>query len=115
MPPHANLLDRESALERLEGDEELLNEIIDIFLEDAPRLFLALKQSRVDRDQKSTERQAHSLKGASANVGAVMLQEISSRAESAVRDGDWTVLEGLLPEMEATLHATLDILRDQSE
>jgi two-component system, sensor histidine kinase and response regulator len=113
MSTQAQLLDRTTALERLEGDEELLNEIIVIFLEDAPRLFLALKQSRVDKDQKSTERQAHSLKGASANVGATVLQDISMRAEVMIREGDWTGLENLLPEMERTLHGTLDLLREQ--
>jgi len=115
MPPQTSILDRAAALERLEGDEELLQEIIDIFLEDAPRLFLALKQARVDRDQKTSERQAHSLKGASANVGAVALQAISTQAEAAARNAEWVQLEGLLPEMETTLHASLDALRSQSE
>lgn len=115
MPPLTSILDRAAALERLEGDEELLQEIIDIFLEDAPRLFLALKQARLDHDQKTSERQAHSLKGASANVGAVALQAISMQAEAAARDSEWSLLEGLLPEMETTLHASLDALRGQLE
>lgn len=105
------LFDRPAALERLEGDEELLREIIGIYLEDAPRLFLALKQARTDCDQKTSERQAHSLKGASANVGAVALQEISFSAETFARDGEWTNLEKLLPEMEQLLHASMDALR----
>lgn len=115
MPPQTSILDRAAALERLEGDEELLQEIIDIFIEDAPRLFLALKQARVDRDQKTSERQAHSLKGASANVGAVALQGISMQAEAAARNAEWSQLESLLPEMEVTLHASLDALRGPCE
>jgi HPt (histidine-containing phosphotransfer) domain-containing protein len=113
MSPSTTLLDRDAALERLDGDEELLAEIVAIFLEDAPRLFLALKQARLDRDHKTSERQAHSLKGASANVGAVMLQEICLRAEAAARAGEWAVLEELLPELETTLHSTLDALGNE--
>ena len=105
-------IDKASALERLDGDEELFQEIVSIFLDDAPRIFLALKQARTDKDQKTSERQAHSLKGASANVGAVHLQEISSRAEVAARTGNWGDLEILLPGMEESLHASIDALRD---
>lgn len=115
MSPQIQLLDREAALERLDGDEELLQEIIDIFLEDAPRLFLALKQARLDQDHKTTERQAHSLKGASANVGAIHLQAICFKAEASSKAGRWDELEALLPELEAALHATLDLLRGQVE
>lgn len=115
MSPQTQMLDRDAALERLDGDEELLQEIVDIFLEDAPRLFLALKQARLDRDQKTTERQAHSLKGASANVGAIHLQAISLKAESASKAGRWEELESLLPEIESALHATLDLLRGHVE
>lgn len=115
MSPQIQLLDREAALERLDGDEELLQEIIDIFLEDAPRLFLALKQARLDRDQKTTERQAHSLKGASANVGAIHLQAICLIAEASSKAGRWEELEAQLPELESALHATLDLLRGQLE
>lgn len=115
MPPQIQLLDRDAALERLDGDEELLQEIVEIFLEDAPRLFLALKQARLDRDQKTTERQAHSLKGASANVGAVHLQASCLAAEAHAKAGRWDELEAQLPELEASLHATLDLLRGQTE
>jgi HPt (histidine-containing phosphotransfer) domain-containing protein len=113
MDTQSPLFNRPSALERLEGDEELLREIIGIFLEDAPRLFLALKQARTERDQKTSERQAHSLKGASANVGATALQEISLTAENSAREGRWEELESLLPEMEQRLHASLDALRKE--
>lgn len=105
-------IDKESALERLDGDEELFHEIVSIFMDDAPRIFLALKQARTDKDQKTSERQAHSLKGASANVGAVHLQAISTRAEVAARTGNWMDLESFLPDMEESLHATIDALRE---
>ena len=111
MPPD-QYIDKVCALERLDGDEDLFREIVEIFLDDAPRIFLALKQARTDRAQKTSERQAHSLKGASANVGAIRLQAISRKAEDAARAGDWMGLEALLPDMEESLHTSMDALRD---
>ena len=41
----ANSLDRASLLERVEGDQELLAEMINLFLEDAPRLLAAMRDA----------------------------------------------------------------------
>jgi PAS domain S-box-containing protein len=53
------------------GDEpDLLREILRAYLEDAPRVFDALKAAIAARDGHAAVRAAHTLKGSSANVGA---------------------------------------------
>jgi len=65
------------------GDEELANEILGKFLEDAPRKFTALKEALDNGDIGLVQREPHTLKGASANIGAVSLQEMAYQIEVA--------------------------------
>jgi two-component system, sensor histidine kinase and response regulator len=51
------------ALERLGGDEELLRELCQIFLEESPKLLQKLRQAVVDSDSEALMRAGHSLKG----------------------------------------------------
>ena len=62
--------DRASLLERVEGDEELLAEMIKLFLADAPRLLDAMRNALQQGDMIVLERSAHSMKGAASNLSA---------------------------------------------
>jgi len=80
--------DRAELLDRVDGDEELLAELVGIFLEDAPRQMAALKEAMEQGDITLVERQAHSLKGAAANIGARPLSAEAHRLELAAREGN---------------------------
>ena len=69
--------DRAKALERLDGDENLLQEVIKIFLEETPKLMAELRQGIVDKNAEVVERLAHSLKG---QLGYMGLTAIAERA-----------------------------------
>ena len=58
------------ALARLGGDEGILKKIQGAFVEDAPSQMEALIKAMETNDAAVAERQAHSLKGAAANIGA---------------------------------------------
>jgi HPt (histidine-containing phosphotransfer) domain-containing protein len=64
------LFDRESALARVGDDEELLAELVKIFLEDYPNNVRAIQEALAQGNPELLERAAHSLKGAVANFGA---------------------------------------------
>jgi two-component system sensor histidine kinase/response regulator len=63
-------IDRVSLLERVEGDQELLTEMIHIFQEDVPNLLTAMRDALQRGDMAVLERSAHSLKGAVSNLSA---------------------------------------------
>jgi CheY-like chemotaxis protein len=63
-------IDRVSLLERVEGDQELLTEMIHLFQEDAPNLLAAMRDALERGDMVVLERSAHSLKGALSNLSA---------------------------------------------
>ena len=71
----------------LGGDPEAVAEILADFLGDAPRLIAALGEAVEAGDNASVRLQAHTLKGASASVGAQALRFLSSRLEEAAAAG----------------------------
>ena len=63
-------LDREEMLERLGGDEELVADVIRLFLEDTPQRLASIKAAVDRRNADQIRTTAHTLKGTAANVSA---------------------------------------------
>ena len=64
------------------GDEdEFLREIVQIFLTDTPQRITELEQSLTARDVPKFARAAHSVKGSSANLGAMALRSVAEKLE----------------------------------
>lgn len=63
-----------------DGDE-FLREIRDIFVEDTPKRIDELESSLRTEDLGKFTRAAHSIKGSSANLGALMLRAAAERLE----------------------------------
>ena len=68
MPAH--LFDRKAALARVGDDEELLVELVKLFLDDYPTSLSAIDNAVQMGSSQDLERAAHTLKGAVANFGA---------------------------------------------
>ena len=73
--------DREGALGRLGGDEELFGELVQFFLEDTPGLLNLLRSGLRDNDWAPVERAAHGLKGLASNFGATRAVEAARTVE----------------------------------
>jgi PAS domain S-box-containing protein len=84
----AEQIDRASLLERVEGDRELLAEMIHLFEEDAPKLIAAMRLALERRDMAVLERSAHSLKGAAGNLSAGATRAAALRLENDARSKD---------------------------
>ncbi len=99
----ANSWDKAAALDRVEGDEELLQDICRIFLEESPKLMTSLQQAVVQKDAEAVSRAAHSLKGESGYLGAVNVSKMAKQLETMGRDRELSqapaVLEQLQKEM----------------
>ncbi len=80
-------------LERIDGDVDLLKEVIEIFLEDTPRLLADLFAAIRRGDAGAVERAAHTLKGATANISAKRLYALSHQVQQAAKNGDAASLE----------------------
>jgi PAS domain S-box-containing protein len=77
--------DRTVMLERLMGDQDLAGTIMEGFLTDIPRQIQSLKEFLEKGDVSGVERQAHTIKGAAANVGGEALREVAFVMEKTGR------------------------------
>jgi two-component system sensor histidine kinase/response regulator len=75
--------DVNGALDRMMGDDEILIAVLEEFIKTIPDLFSDLKNAISDSDSIVVNRVAHSIKGASLNVGAEQLAVSSSLLETA--------------------------------
>src|SRR5262249_35531061 len=68
-------LDRAAVLARVDGDEELLREVVALFLEDYPRVLAEVRDAIARGDAALLQRAAHTLKGSVGNFDAADCQE----------------------------------------
>jgi signal transduction histidine kinase/DNA-binding response OmpR family regulator len=64
-----------------EGEPDILEELMGLFLSDAPPQLAALREAVEAGDARSVERVAHDLKGSSGNMGAVGIEAICAELE----------------------------------
>jgi signal transduction histidine kinase/DNA-binding response OmpR family regulator len=88
-PPAAKevdlIWDRAAMLGRLMDDEELAGAIIEGFLKDLPRQIEVLRQAVETGEMIVAARQAHTIKGAAANVGGEELRVEALAVEETIR------------------------------
>jgi HPt (histidine-containing phosphotransfer) domain-containing protein len=94
------IFDKAGMMVRMMDDENLARVVIGGFLQDLPRLIEALRGDLESGDVLRTERQAHTIKGASANVGGEALRAVAFEMEKAARAGDLKSVMARLPELE---------------
>ncbi len=99
------VFDGQGLLARLMGDAGLLREIATEFQADAPQRIAALKERVLAQDAAGVRYEAHTLKGASANMGGESLREVAEQCEQAAVEGDLSRVAGLLPELSARYEA----------
>jgi CheY-like chemotaxis protein len=81
-------IDRASLLERVEGDQDLLTEMIHLFQEDAPHLLATMRDALQRSDFVLLERSAHSLKGAVSNLSAKTTAAAALQLENDAKNKD---------------------------
>jgi HPt (histidine-containing phosphotransfer) domain-containing protein len=69
-----------------EDDPGLLLELVQLFLGDAPLRMREIEQGLAQGDWKLLERAAHTLKSASANIGALGLSALCRELEASARN-----------------------------
>jgi len=86
--PATRVIDLALALQRLDGDRDLLAELVHLFADDWPKTSAEINAALVANDARLLERCAHSLKAASANLGADGLSSRLLELERLARDSN---------------------------
>ena len=82
------VFDRAGMLERFSNDEDLARVVTESFLNDIPRQIQALRAYVDAWEAPGAERQAHTIKGASAAVGGEALSALAFEMEKSGKAGD---------------------------
>lgn len=108
-------IDFAKALALLDGDTELLDEICEVYLENAPSQLGIIEEALSSGDMKTVQREAHSMKSASGSIGAHKMQALCYDMEKAGAQADLAqasaILSQLRPEFDRVLKALAGRLR----
>jgi HPt (histidine-containing phosphotransfer) domain-containing protein len=114
-PPEGPLFGHAEALRMIGDDEDLLAEVAALARTEIVRQLEALKSSLATGDAAAARREAHTINGTVATLGANAVRDVAMAAEHAARDGDLagakdhaTRLEALITRLVAELTAYLE-------
>lgn len=99
---------------QMEGEPDFVVELIDIYLDEVPRLFDTLRKSIANKDRSTAKRAAHSLRGSSANFGALQIATIAGELEH-LEDNYSTVAPELLSHLQNEFERVKEILNAERQ
>jgi CheY-like chemotaxis protein len=106
--------DEQALRRRVSGDEELMTEVIRLFLEDLPMRLAAIKDAVTSRNADGLRSAAHALKGSAGNLSADgvfeaarVLERIGAESRMDAAEAGWRLLS-----LEAA--SIIDVLRRHS-
>ena len=97
--PLERVFERGVALARVQGDEELLQEITEIFLEEAPGLLSDIRETIDRRDSQALQRAAHKLKGSVGYFGVGETAVQAGRLEAMGKGDDLAMADQAYAEL----------------
>jgi two-component system sensor histidine kinase/response regulator len=114
IPATAQHLDLADMRRRLGDDDELIADLLGLFLEDCTVRMQALEAAVQAKQLDAVRRGAHQLKGSAGNLAARGVIEASSALESMATDGDAAGLDAQFARLAFEVGRLVAELRDQS-
>lgn len=115
--PGANpLVDAAAALDRVDGDVQVLRELVDLFLDDCPHRLAEIHEALERQDGNRLKNAAHALKGAVGNFGARPIVTLAMTLEKLAVAGNFADARPAVAALEqdlASLNAALTELKKQ--
>jgi two-component system sensor histidine kinase/response regulator len=105
-------LDRDSLLARVEGDQDLLKEMVQLFAGDAPLLLETMRGSLQQGDMTVLERSAHSIKGAAVNLSASFVMAAALQLEKSAKEKNSEASKANLANLEQAVSRLLPALAE---
>jgi len=116
--PPTPVVSRDELLQRVDGDMELLEELVDLFLEDLPDRLQGLREALDQDDVPQVHELAHSIKGSVSCFAAAAAFEAASQltdlARSGTRNGLKEAIDILEQEMTRLQPALQEIVASDS-
>ncbi|HWZ80709.1 MAG TPA: response regulator [Candidatus Sulfotelmatobacter sp.] len=100
-----------AVLERIDGDESLLRELLTIFLEESPKHLTGLQRAIETGNSDEIERTAHSMKGELGYLGLANAAQTAQDLERLGHERNLQPVAGLLASLKAEVSAVLKVMR----
>ncbi len=94
------ILDWDGFMKRMMDDKELAVQILDLFVEDAPKQMASFREAFNKKDIELIGRKAHSIKSSAANIGGEVLRETASQIEQLAKTNNIQKIEELFQKAE---------------
>jgi HPt (histidine-containing phosphotransfer) domain-containing protein len=94
-------------LDRVDGDEDLIRELLVLFQEDSPKELLKAKQYLAEEEWQGLSRAAHTLRGSLRYLSMNSTARIAEELETAARKGLRQESVGLLARLDGALQQML--------
>lgn len=109
----SNAVLNESVLSNLESSvgEDVIKDVLDLFLEDSPARLGVIQNAFLEQDYKTLREASHSLKGSSAMIGADALSAVCAQLEEMACNAHLLDAESLLDNLEHELEQVLAAVR----
>lgn len=98
--PTDGVLDVQTGLKRVGGDEFTFKELLRGFMDELPARLNTLQQYFLQHDVSELGRAAHNLRGVAANLGALKLSEIAEKLDKQCNEGYTDSIQGLILEVQ---------------
>jgi two-component system sensor histidine kinase/response regulator len=105
---------RSEVLDRLGGDQVLLEELCQIFLKESPRLMERLRQGMANGDAEAVHRAAHSLKGEVSYLAAAGATQAAQRLEDMGHERNLSLVSEAVRVMERELDQLRQAIEDDT-
>ncbi|PYR34971.1 MAG: hypothetical protein DMF89_26120 [Acidobacteria bacterium] len=96
---------------QLGDDDELVSDVIALFLDDYPGRLHALKAAAEARDAGGVRTAAHTLKGSASTFCASRVVDAAASLETATHREDFAVISGYVARLTAEVEQLADALR----
>jgi len=103
-------LDWKTAMEAVQGDQGLLRELIEIFLDDGPKLMSQAREAQAEGDAAVLQRAAHTLKGSVRLFGAIQAFDLCFELESLAKRSELQQAAAAIARLEEELERLVESL-----
>jgi len=109
---NGQVVDWNEALHSVNGNQRLLRDIVEAFLDESPRLLAVIRGAIEQQDCTALQRAAHTLKGSTGYFGAARASEMALQLETMGKKAELTHAESALADMEQEMAKLRPVLVD---
>ncbi len=106
------VFDKDVALKMLEGEEEFLRELAEIFINDVPEHMSEIEEAVNCRNSEALVKSAHKLKGAAANFGKNATIDTAYKLETMGRENNLDGAEEVYGTLVKDIESLVNVMKE---